>query len=107
MKTQLKDFVLKHYVLVVSVLIFIPYKVNAFVEQWKYTAYEPAGFFSGIWHGLLAPWSLIARWFFDVGMYAYANTGWFYDFGFLIGAVFSIPVGWAAAILSTLGHIFF
>ncbi len=85
-----------------------PAKASAFVRQWDYTGYDPAGFFSGIWHGLLAPWSLIARWFLDgVEMYAFANTGWFYDAGFLMGVVVSIPIGWVAAILSTLGHILF
>lgn len=33
-------------------------------------------------------------------MYAYANTGYFYDLGFLIGIVFSIPIGWIAAIIA-------
>ena len=89
-------------------LLLIPHGARAFVQQWEYSVYDQAGFFSGIWHGLLAPWSLIARWFIDgAEMYAFSNTGWFYDFGFLIGVVFSIPVGWAAAILSTLGHILF
>lgn len=89
-----------------AILIF-PVTVSAFVEQWQYSNYQPAGFWSGIWHGLLAPWSLIARWFIDdIGMYAFNNTGWFYDFGYLIGGTLSIPIGWLAAIISTLGHIF-
>ncbi len=81
-------------------------QADAFVQKNGYSDYNPPGFFSGIWHGLLAPWSLIARLSMDdVAMYAVPNTGWFYDAGFLIGIVGSIPIGWAAAILSTIGHI--
>lgn len=83
-----------------------PNTADAFVQKYTYSEYDPPGFFSGIWHGLLAPYSLIARWFMDDGaMYAVPNTGWFYDTGFLIGIVGSIPIGWAAAIISTIGHI--
>ncbi len=88
-------------------ILFISNTANAFVQKNEYSDYNPPAFFSGIWHGLLAPWSLIARLFMDdVAMYAVPNTGWFYDAGFLIGIVGSIPIGWAAAILSTIGHIF-
>ena len=87
--------------------IFIPHEVNAFAQLGEYSAADPAGFFSGIWHGLLAPWSLAARWFIsDVVMYAIPNTGWFYDLGFLLGVTISIPVGWLAAIISIVGHMF-
>jgi hypothetical protein len=66
---------------------------------------EVPGFFDGIWHGLLAPWTLILRIFMDIKMYAFPNSGWFYDLGFLIGVVFSLPVGWLAAIIATIVHI--
>ena len=84
----------------------VPNTAEAFVQTYQYSEYDPPGFFSGTWHGLLAPYSLVARWFMDDGaMYAVPNTGWFYDAGFLIGIVGSIPIGWAAAIISTIGHI--
>lgn len=79
---------------------------EAFVQEFQYSTYDPAGFFSGIWHGLLAPYSLITRWFiYNAVMYAVPNTGWFYDLGFLLGIVGSLPIGWAAAIISTIAHI--
>lgn len=96
------------FMIVVSVfgIFTIPNTAEAFVQKYAYSEYNPPGFFSGIWHGLLAPYSLVARWFMDDGaMYAVPNTGWFYDVGFLVGIVGSIPIGWAAAILSTIGHI--
>lgn len=48
---------------------------------------KPAGFFSGLWHGIIAPISFVASLFFDsIAMYAVNNTGGWYDFGFVIGA---------------------
>lgn len=94
--------------LLIIMITLVPITSNAFVIQSDYSYYEPAGIFSGVWHGLLAPWSLISRWFInDVEMYAINNTGWFYDAGFLIGGAGSLPIGWLAAIISTISHIFF
>ena len=58
------------------------------------------GFFHGFWHGFLAPWTLILRWFLEIKMYALPNSGWFYDFGFLLGVGLSIPIGWLAALVA-------
>jgi len=46
---------------------------------------HPAGFFMGIWHGWIAPVSLIGG-LFDpsIRVYESVNTGWWYDFGFYI-----------------------
>jgi hypothetical protein len=70
-----------------------------------FSANETPGFFLGVWHGLLAPWTLILRLFLDIKMYAFPNSGWFYDLGFLIGIVFSIPAGWIAAIIALVIHL--
>jgi len=108
MKTTQFISVLLFLVVIVSAfgIFAVPNTTEAFVQKYTYSEYDSPGFFSGIWHGLLAPYSLIARWFMDDGaMYAVPNTGWFYDAGFLIGVAGSIPIGWAAAILSTIGHI--
>ena len=66
---------------------------------------DPPGFFLGVWHGLLAPWTLILRLFFDIKMYAFPNSGWLYDFGFLIGIVGSIHIGWIATIIALVVHL--
>lgn len=88
-----------------TILISFSRISHAFVQSYNINSWDPPGLFSGIWHGLLAPWSLIARWIIsDVVMYAVPNTGWLYDFGFLVGIIGSIPIGWAAAILSLLFH---
>lgn len=49
---------------------------------------EPAGFFMGVWHGWIAPVSLIVGLFKDgVRIYEPVNTGWWYDFGFYISVI--------------------
>lgn len=52
------------------------------------TADHPAGFFWGIWHGWIAPISLIVCIFNpDIRVYESNNTGWWYDLGFYIAIV--------------------
>ena len=70
-----------------------------FAEHQSEYAYHAPTFFHGIWHGLLAPWTLLIRTFMDIQMYAIPNAGWLYDAGFLIGILGSLPIGWLAAIV--------
>ena len=53
-----------------------------------YSPSEPAGFFSGVWHGWIAPISLIVGLFKDgIRIYEPHNSGWWYDFGFYIAVI--------------------
>lgn len=46
---------------------------------------RPAGFFWGVWHGWVAPISLVLGFFNKhIRVYEVRNTGWWYDFGFYI-----------------------
>lgn len=46
-----------------------------------------AGFFTGIWHGLIAPITFIISIFSDnVSFYEVHNNGSWYNFGFVLGA---------------------
>jgi hypothetical protein len=50
------------------------------------TLADPYGFFSGIWHGVLFPFSLIGCMFIDsVFIIGQPNTGWPYYLGFVLG----------------------
>ncbi len=52
------------------------------------TPENPAGFFSGIWHGWIAPITLIWGLFNEsIRVYEPINTGWWYDFGFYIAII--------------------
>ncbi len=49
---------------------------------------KPAGFFLGIWHGWIAPISLIVGIFdHSVRIYEIHNAGWSYDFGYYIAII--------------------
>lgn len=49
---------------------------------------EPAGFLRGIWHGWIAPISLIVSIFDDsVSIYQPINTGFWYEFGFYMAII--------------------
>lgn len=54
----------------------------------SYSAAYPAGFFWGIWHGWIAPISLIVG-IFDpnIRIYESFNTGWWYDLGLYIAII--------------------
>jgi hypothetical protein len=52
------------------------------------SADDKAGFFSGVWHGWIAPITLIWQIFnHKVRIYEVYNTGWAYDFGFYIAVI--------------------
>ena len=54
----------------------------------KATSEHPAGFFAGIWHGWLAPVSLVVRLIKpEIRIYEIFNTGWWYDFGYYIAVI--------------------
>ena len=46
-----------------------------------------AGFFSGLWHGMICPIAFVVSLFnHDVAMYQVNNSGALYNLGFLLGA---------------------
>ncbi|NLY77473.1 MAG: hypothetical protein GX080_05215 [Tissierellia bacterium] len=54
----------------------------------SYSKEDPAGFLSGIWHGWIAPFSLIRSVFNpSIRLYEPVNTGWWYDFGFYMAII--------------------
>jgi hypothetical protein len=56
-------------------------------------AYQPSGavspsapgFWLGLWHGFIAPISLVGSFFADHRIYAFPNSRVLYDLGFLLG----------------------
>jgi len=49
---------------------------------------DTAGFFMGIWHGWIAPISVIFGFFnSSIRIYEVYNTGWWYDFGFYMAII--------------------
>lgn len=49
---------------------------------------KPAGFFSGVWHGWIAPFTLIYSIFNkDIGIYEIHNSGFWYDLGYYMAII--------------------
>ena len=52
------------------------------------TAAHPAGFFAGIWHGWIAPVTLVISLFNkDIGIYEVNNVGFWYNLGYYMAII--------------------
>ena len=59
---------------------------------------DPAGFWLGLWQGLIAPVTFVISLFTDeVNVYEVHNSGNWYDLGFVMGAGISLGGGGAGA----------
>lgn len=76
---------------------------NALLVAGKNSKYQqphasPAGFWVGLWHGIIMPITFIVSLFNpNVGIYETNNNGGWYNFGFVLGASGSSGSGGAAA----------
>ena len=64
------------------------------------SAQADAGFWLGVWHGVITPVAFVVSLFRDdVGVYEVANSGAWYDFGYVLGlsVAFSGTAGSGAA----------
>lgn len=73
-------------VVVISVLVLL--LSGCMPGDGSYVDAKYANFLSGIWHGWIAPLSLIRGLFnASIRLYEPYNTGWWYDFGFYIAVI--------------------
>ncbi len=49
---------------------------------------NPPGFFHGLFHGFIILFSFILSLFTDYEIYAFPNSGGWYNFGYLLGVMF-------------------
>ncbi len=69
----------------ISIVIFL---TGCFPGSGTSTIENTAGFFTGIWHGWIAPISLIVGFFNpEIRVYETLNNGWWYDLGFYIAII--------------------
>ena len=60
-------------------------------SKYKNPDAEPAGFWVGYWHGMIAPIAFVISLFnAKVGIYETHNNGKWYDFGFVLGATSTV-----------------
>lgn len=79
----------KNKYLVLGLFLFLVFTLTGCVPgDGTYTHYKPAGFLWGVWHGWIAPVSLIIGLFDkNIRVYEINNTGWLYDLGFYISVI--------------------
>ena len=66
-------------------------------SDWSKPEADPAGFWAGLWHGVLMFITLIVSFFTDqVRIYEFNNSGWPYDLGFVLGAMGAFGGGTSA-----------
>ena len=78
----------KHFLIPMLLVIMVMILSSCMPGDGTNTKEFPAGFFRGVWHGWLAPISLIMG-IFDrnIRIYEVFNNGWAYDFGFYIAII--------------------
>jgi hypothetical protein len=80
----------KYAVLIFLVLLLFSFSCAPGPNQLKKTPDhegQVAGFWLGLWHGLIAPITFIISIFSEkVGLYEVHNSGGWYNFGFVLGA---------------------
>lgn len=80
---------MKKFIVVFIVILLIAGLVSGCVPgDGKNTADNKAGFFWGVWHGWVAPVSLIISIFnSDISIYEVNNTGFWYNLGFYMAVI--------------------
>ncbi len=79
---------LRSLMIVVSILILLALLTGCAPGVSGFKQDNRAGFFTGIWHGWIAPVTLIWQIFDrDVRIYEVNNTGLGYDFGFYMAVI--------------------
>lgn len=85
-----KKYLLLGMALIVTLVILSCAPGN---ERWdqEINPGHDAGFWAGIWHGLIVVITFIISLFTrEVGIYEVSNTGWSYNLGYLIGLMISL-----------------
>jgi hypothetical protein len=82
---------MKHYrslLLTIITLLFLIAFTSCMPNPEHNIGQSPSGFLKGVWHGWIAPLSLIVGFFNDhTRVYDPNNTGWWYDFGFYMAII--------------------
>ena len=79
---------IRHFLIMAMLFSIISLLTGCVPGDGANNAQDLAGFFSGVWHGWIAPISLILGLFSDnIRLYEVYNSGWWYDFGFYIAVI--------------------
>jgi hypothetical protein len=85
--TVSRSFLRRQRVFVLAVLCTVIFSISSCASQPEPSAFSnPPGFWFGLLHGILIVFSFIGSLFTDARIYAFPNSGVWYDFGYLLGA---------------------
>jgi hypothetical protein len=94
MKTCSKTLRSGILILIITLLLLL---LSGCATQIQTQAEDPPGFWHGLLHGFLILFSFIGSLFTDYEVYAFPNTGGWYDAGFLLGASIFLGGGGSSA----------
>jgi len=79
----------RNIIIIVVLVLLMVFALSACAPgDGKATEEKPANFLWGIWHGWIAPVSLVIGLFNrSIRVYESINTGWWYDFGYYLAIV--------------------
>lgn len=78
----------QHLIIIILALLMLFTLSGCMPGDGSYMDGHYANFLSGVWHGWIAPISLILGFFNNtIRIYEPYNTGWWYDFGFYIAII--------------------
>src|SRR5215207_5850582 len=84
----------RYFVLVVALAVLMLSACSAGPNEMVDTGPDPAGFWLGLWQGLISPVTFLISLFTpDVNIYEVQNNGNWYDFGFMLGVVMAFGGG--------------
>jgi hypothetical protein len=84
--------------LLLAVWIVLSLLLTACASQPLPASYDPPGFFSGLFNGFTILFALIGHLFSDsIRIYAFPNSGGWYDFSFFLGASMFLGGGGASS----------
>jgi len=75
-----------HRIAIFAGLVTCTAILGACATQPVSAAPTPPGFFHGLFHGFTILFTLVGSLFTDYRIYAYPNSGWWYDLGYFLGA---------------------
>ncbi len=88
---------MKKYLSFVLVILVAGLLFSACATQNPKNIIDPPGFLHGLFHGFILLFSFIASLFTDYEIYAFPNTGGWYNFGYLLGVMMFFGGGGAGA----------
>jgi hypothetical protein len=96
MENRRYNVIMRRFRVFACLLIFASI-LSACATQPPPQSFDPPGFWSGLFHGFTILFSLIGSIFTDHRIYAFPNSGGWYDFGFFLGACMFLGGGGAGA----------